>query len=196
MANSQVSSVAVDHVKEQYAVPPASQGSSSSHPDGLILALISIMQSLNIQQETAQAQCKVMESNAKAQETLNQRQDKENFIVFTKNMIYNNVEVRNHHSKMIKEGPQPGDFFDQQWTTVEIQKQKDPNALEKIQSSNMQIQKTRDGVANEMLILRQKAQIAQTELGATVNQGEQTVSEFAQITGTLLTITNQIVQRG
>lgn len=155
----------------------------------IMLVILEIAQSLVVETQTAQINAKILQVNTQDQEKLNSEAEGMNFIVFTKNMMYTTQKVK--HTKRYNTTWSVNVKKVVYYTFKRVAK---PSGLQSVQDKNMQIQKERDNVTNQILLLRQTAQTQQAGLNTVVDNSQQTDQEVIALLQMTLTVANQISQ--
>ena len=181
--------------QEVFQVHSAEQKSAANllppHVDVLFLAFMAILTAMNDQQKVAQTQAKQLQANAAQQIKLNDQEEAINFYQLTENELYRISRQKRYTYNQnggIDGGP-PKKIPIYSNVKVPI-----PNAAFKVQTMNQQQEKIRDGLTNQMLMLRQNAQIAESQVNSTVDQSEQAAQEGSTLLQMLVTITNHIMR--
>ncbi|MCB1180604.1 MAG: DUF720 domain-containing protein [Chlamydiia bacterium] len=128
--------------------------------DAIYMAYFLILQSVNLQNDTAAIQAKSLQVNAIEQVQLNQEQEKIQYVTIPANL--------------------KGEALNEQ--------------IPKFQAQNQEIEAERQGISNNLLLLRQNAQVGETKIDTSVNNVEQSVQEGAGLLHMLVNISNQITR--
>lgn len=182
----------IQAIENAKALDKSSQ-SNISPTDTLLLVIMSIMDAVNIGQERANLQAKQLCVNANAQMSLNNQAQGIAIVAITENEAYQIKTVKIKHSNQTM--GDRGFVNHHVWYTTQKQKIAQPNAVEQIQTQNQKNESLRDGISNQVLLLRQIAQVGESQINSTMDTDQQSVSMAAGILQLLITITNQVTQR-
>ena len=157
------------------AVLEKSQGASKSPGQGsgdkvdpLLLAYMEIFQSVQLSHKTAEIQAKSIAINAQQQEKMINIEAGINFQTLRWSQMFthkNGLSVRK--------------------TVLQTD-------IEKLQTHNQEISAIRGVIADQITVLRQNAQMNETNLNSVVNESQQSVQQGGSLMQMLVSLTNQI----
>lgn len=162
--------------------------------NSFVLVIAALIQSMNVQQENESIQCKQLSSNAQAQEQLNNQQASFVLQVFTQGMEYQKVKMTNRHSELCTAPNDPAGV-NKVWYTHKTMIIKHSSAMYNLNISNEKSECVRNCISNQILLLRQNAQIGESQLNSSVDQSQQTAQEGVSFMQMLVTIVNLMIQK-
>lgn len=178
------------------------QRPNSDSIDPLLLAYMYIFESVQTGRETAQIQAKSLENNVEAQNKMIREEATKNFYVLRNSQLYNKVTKTRVQHKTWDPGCPGTHWIPPHWnywyTTHAIQtrwvgkKDVDPDVLAKLEENNQQISATRGIIESQITVLRQDAQIKETNLNSSIDEDQQAIQEGASLMQMLVSLTNQI----
>lgn len=210
---------ATDSIKSQEIQTPATgvenqePKQKKDHPpvDALLLAYMFIFESVQINHQSAAVQAKQIESNASAQNKVIRDEENVNFAHFEKgqrdekiviitanggrevidaaqigsaafNKILRAIERGTYHGKAL---PHSKIF-----TTFTVK----TGAMQQLQLKNQEISAVRSVMENKITVLRQSAQVGETNLNSAIDDDEQALQEGGSLMQMLNSLTQQITR--
>lgn len=194
------------------------QRATEQNQDGLMFAFLQVLESVNLQQQTAQTQAKVLSANAAEQLSLNNQAAQLNFDQFSWSALYKHIRfnpckgefgVNNLEDKLTPESKAKlaqwereakafarkyghNKTFKMKTLILTIQKKVSAADMNKISMKNQEVEKDRSFIANQVMLEQQNAQISETALNTTVNTQQQSLQIDSGFLQMLLQVTNQL----
>lgn len=161
--------------------------------DAIFLAYFALVEAVNVQQRTIQIQAKGLDQNAQEQaKHIASEADLRNVII-TDKMIYDLVK-KSSSDDLGQFGPDQApvnNYVPPQYVEV-LNNQK----LEVLQDYNIRVSNLRDGVTNQLVLLRQKGSVTQALLGSGLDNDSQTLQALIAVLQLIVTLSNQATQLG
>jgi len=148
--------------------PPLPPQKGSQVPQGaLLFAFMEILQSVQVEHQSAQRQAKELQANANEQESEIKQEAKFKYEVLRQSQLF----TKKGGSKKVK-----------------------ITQLQNLEAYNSKISAERDDIGSKVNVLYQGANILETKLNSTISKAQQSLQEDASITHVLLNLTNRIAQ--
>ena len=167
ISNIETNNPLVDLQKSQGAEEPQEQGSGEKI-DPLLLAYMEIFQSVQLNHQTAQIQAKAIAVNAQQQEEMINIEAGINFQTLRWSQMFTHKD---------------GKVIEKTVSAVDINK---------LQTANQEISAIRGVLADQITVLRQNAQMNETNLNSVVNESQQSVQQGGSLMQMLVSLTNQV----
>lgn len=135
--------------------------------DPLILAYYWIFTSVQIARDTAQLQAKEIQANAANQNSLIFKEAQKNFFTLS----WSKLHTPNGGAKTVDQGD-----------------------LNNMEAQNQEVSALRGVLGDQLNMLRQNAQVSETNLNTTVSDSQQTIQQGASLMQMLVSLTNQITR--
>lgn len=139
--------------------------------DPLLFAYMEIFKSVQLNHDTAITQAKMIAVNAQQQEQMINIEANVNFQTLRWSQMFT------HNKKGLT-----------------IKKTVSQTDIEKLQTSNQEISAIRGVIADQITVLRQNAQMNETNLNSVVNESEQSVQQGGSLMQMLVSLTNQVTR--
>ncbi len=153
--------------KSQGASKPQEKGPYDKI-DPLLLAYMEIFQSVQLNHQTAEIQAKSVAVNAQQQEQMINVEAGINFQTLRWSQMFTHKK-----GKTVKKPVSQTD-------------------IEKLQSTNQEVSAIRGVIADKITVLRQNAQMNETNLNSVVNESQQSVQQGGSLMQMLVSLTNQV----
>lgn len=175
-ASSDETAKAIAH--HQAAVLQDQKKEQSQSIDPLLLAYMCVFRAVQISNQTADIQAKVIQNNVNAQNQLIDLEAKFNFFTLSKSQMYNRISVIGTGSfkAYVKYTP----------------KKVGQTELEGLTTKNQSVSAIRNTFEDKIRVLGQEVQMDETKVNTDVNNTQQSMQQGSGIMQMMLSLTNQI----
>lgn len=173
--NSDETAKAIAH--HQAAVLQDEKKGQSQSIDPLLLAYMCVFHAVQISNQTADIQAKVIQNNVNAQNQLIDLESKFNFFTLSKDDMFNKIQVVGTNiAPYIKYTP----------------KKVAQTELENLTTKNQGVSAIRNTFEDKIRVLGQEVQMDETKVNTDVNNTQQSMQQGSGIMQMMLSLTNQI----
>lgn len=149
----------------------SSEQGSQGQVDPLIFAYMEIFKSVQLDHETAVTQAKAVAVNAQQQELMIGAEANCNF----QTLRWSQMFTHNKKGEILKKTVSQTD-------------------IDKLQTANQEVSAIRGVIADQITVLRQNAQMNETNLNSVVNESQQSVQQGGSLMQMLVSLTNQVTR--
>lgn len=158
---------------------PADKKNPNNQESALLFAYMEILQSVNLNHETASIQAKELQNNAQAQENIIAQEGNFAFLTLPQSQLFTTkVELSSTGAAQ----------------NVQIPKTVSASVLQNFQEKNQVVSSVRTVFEDQLTVMRQNAQISETNLNTVMNEDQQSVQEGSSLMQMLVSLTNQITR--